>query len=304
MNIDFANMDIQTYRNVEYSSLREMGGTHGPEVLFEERVIENPICATRLLLYRPLHSEDRILPVFVNLHGGGFVLGYPEVDDPYCRLIANKAHCLVVSVDYALAPEYQFPKGIENVYGVVKWLHTHADELHIDSGRIAIGGHSAGGNIAAAICLLAKERQEFSLVYQILDYAPLDLATDPGQKGDMTTDEILIGLQNLARKYNAWYLAKKEDAHHPLASPIYAQDVENLPPALVIAAEYDLLCKEDQFYAEKLQQAGNETLFKYYKGCEHGFTHEIHGLVNDEYQRIMAADAWNLICAQLRKAFS
>src|SRR6266581_8378620 len=123
MNIDFANMDIQTYRTFEYSRLREMGVTHGPEVLFEERVIENPICVTRLLLYRPLHSEDMILPVFVNLHGGGFVLGYPEVDDPYCRLIANKVHCLVVNVDYALAPQYQFPKGIENVYGIVKWLH-------------------------------------------------------------------------------------------------------------------------------------------------------------------------------------
>ena len=161
MNIDFANMDIQTYRTFEYSRLREMGVTHGPEVLFEERVIKNPICETRLLLYRPLHSEDMILPVFVNLHGGGFVLGYPEVDDPYCRLIANKVHCLVVNVDYALTPEYQFPKGIENVYGIVKWLHTHADELQIDPKRIAIGGHSAGGTIAAAISLLAHEESAF-----------------------------------------------------------------------------------------------------------------------------------------------
>jgi acetyl esterase len=293
----FKEMDIQTYREKERDLIKQgpnpvVGITVGT---FRDKVIKTSVGDTRLLIYYPANKIKDKLPVFINLHGGGFVGGVPEVDDIYCRKISDIVNCLVVNVDYALAPEHKFPAAIEECYDIAKWLHENPEQLSIDPQRIAIGGHSAGGNLAAAVCLLAKERKEFSIKYQIIDYAPLDLVTEPGKKKDTDEDESKANFIELGEKYNEWYLKTKEDAKSPLASPVLATNLENMPPALVITAEYDLLCNEAEIYARNLEKAGVEVIYKMYQGCTHGFTHI--------GPKEAADDAWMLMCTQLKRAF-
>jgi acetyl esterase len=296
----FKDIDIQTYRNNEKKVVDSI-----PK-LFEnissntyvEKILKISGQNTRIMVYYPPMEQNETLPVFVNLHGGGFVLGFAEVDDIYCRLLADSVQCVVVNVDYVLAPEHKFPSAVEECYQLLKWLFEQPDDLHIDPHRMAIGGHSAGGNITASVCLLAKERKEFSIRCQILDYAPLDLATSPKMKkstnpnADKEKAEPFI---ELAEKYNDWYLKSKKDAINPLASPILADDLKGLPPALVITAEYDVLREEAELYARRMKEAGVDVTYKMYKGCHHGFTHR--------GPKEAANDAWKLMAEQLRKAF-
>jgi len=244
-----------------------------------------------------VHIPDREvahpLPVFVNFHGGGFVMGDPKMDDPWCSVIADRAECIVINVDYVLAPEHKFPAPVYQSYEVVKWISEHAEELHIDAKRIAVGGHSAGGNLAAAICLLNKERgDELNIVYQVLDYAPLDLATDPEQKPQFP--EAIPN--DISRIFNACYLENPEDARNPLASPVFAPSLTGLPSALVITAERDSLAAETVGYAKQLEEAGVQVTAKQYAGAAHGFTH------NGELA--VAEDAWHLMSDKLKEAFT
>jgi acetyl esterase len=214
--------------------------------------------------------------VYVNLHGGGFVLGPWEEDDQYCRRIADTARCAVVNLDYVLAPEHPFPVAIEQVYAVLGWLRENGGSLGFDGRRIAVGGHSAGGNLAAAVSLLATERRALSLCGQIIDYAPLDLLTSPAEKPspDPAADPASVEFgRRVAEAFNAWYLADPSEARNPLASPVLAPDLTGLPPALVITAEYDDLCAEGDLYARRLTEAGVPTEHVRYVGCQHGFTH-------------------------------
>jgi acetyl esterase len=262
-----------------------------PTVGFEEREIPTAVGPSRVLVYRPLQTSSEPLPVYVNLHGGGFIMGQAEMDDPWCRIIATKANCVVVNVDYRLAPEYKFPIPLEETYGVVKWLYNNPQILGISPAHIAVGGHSAGGNIAAAICLLARERKEFPLLTQILDYPPLDLATDPAQKTKPPTAIPPL----MAKFFNQCYLRLGEDAHNPLISPVFADTFTDLPPALIIVAENDSLAQEEELYAQHLQNAGVTVMLKKYKGASHAFTH------NGPLE--MAEDAWDVMITHLRQAF-
>nr|WP_175476081.1 alpha/beta hydrolase [Evansella caseinilytica] len=223
---------------------------------------------TQVSIYWPKHfSTDDQLPVYINLHGGGFVLGFPEQDEFICKTIANNAECVVVNVDYALAPENKFPTAVYECYDVAKWIYHHATGLGIDQQRIAIGGHSAGGNLAIGVCMIAKDRKEFPICCQIVDYAPLDLMTDVKEKTTAKVSESV-------KEYNAWYFTDKEqESRDKLASPVLADDLSNLPPALVITAELDILRKEGEIFANRLIRSGVQTTYKMFAGCDHGFTH-------------------------------
>jgi len=295
-------MDILTYRKKKESLIFSKQTKETPVGSVSQRTIPTSIGETRLFIYRPFQKVEGSLPVFINLHGGGFVLGFPEVDDPYCRELANKTGCIVINVDYALAPENKFPAAVYECYDVVKWIYEHPAELQIDRKKIAIGGHSAGGNLAAAVCLLAKERQEFSLIYQVIDYAPLNQAADPYKKA--TGDAVADNNSATAKMYEAWYFKTREETWHPLASPVLAEDLSGLPPALIITAEYDMLCEDGRLYAERLKEAGVTTIYKMFEKCGHGFTHEIYRPADDEWQREAAEEAWNLMYDELRKSFS
>ncbi|MBN2909487.1 alpha/beta hydrolase [Polycladomyces sp. WAk] len=262
-----------------------------PKVQFEERFVPTPVGDSRVLVYRPLRSSEGSLPVYVNFHGGGFILGSAEMDDVWCRVIADRADCVVVNVDYRLAPEHPFPTALEEGYGVIRWMYDQPGQLGINRERIAVGGHSAGGNLAAAICLLARERSEFPITLQILDYPPLDLATDPYEKP--THPQAIPPW--LAAIFNGCYLPSPEQARNPLASPIYAESLAGLPSALIITAEFDSLAPEAERYAQRLREAGIAVSHKRYEGAVHGFTHS--GPLE------LAEDAWELIITHLQQAF-
>ena len=247
---------------------------------------------TEIYLYRPLQSKRTgPLPVFVNIHGGGFIQGSPGDDDFWCHQIADAADCAVVSIDYHLAPEYRFPVALYECYDVIQWLHGQADFPGMDPGRIEVGGHSAGGNLAAALTLLVRERREFSLVFQVLNYPVLDFVKDPYEK----TGQDLLLTAKAQRFFSTCYLEDAETAKNPLASPILAESFAGLPPALVIAAEYDPLRTENEQYAEALKRAGVAVTYRLFSGCMHAFTH-----FGPEES---AKEAWRLIQESLRQVF-
>jgi len=266
---------------------------YGPAVSCEERKIETPAGDTSIFIYFPKMDVSPPYPVYISIHGGGFILGSPADDDRFCRLIANKAGCVVINVEYHLAPEYKFPVAVKECYAVAKWVFSNAGVLNIDPQRIAIGGYSAGGNLSAVVCLLTKERGEFQIIYQVLAYPVLDQYTDPYKKKYTPGKSFLQ--PDVINIFNTCYHQTEEDAKNPLVSPIYCEDLRGLPPTLIIAAEDDMLCNEDKIYAKKLIDAGVTVLFKEYAGCDHAFTH----LGPED----AANDALDLVCTELRKAF-
>jgi len=208
-------------------------------------------------------------PLFVNIHGGGFVMGRPEMDDRFMPNIASGAGVKILSVDYSLAPEAPFPAAPNECYAVVKYAKEHAAGLGIDPEKIAVGGHSAGGNFSAAICLMDGERKELGLKALILDYPPLDIATDPYLKP--RPKKALS--PKMSRVYDAAYAGDREAAKNPLISPCYAStdQVRGFPPTLVITAGLDSLAPEAEAFKDKLIAAGVKVTFKRFEGARHGF---------------------------------
>jgi acetyl esterase len=260
-----------------------------------EEFIPTSYGPARALFYWPSTQSAQPLPVYLNLHGGGFVAGVPEHDDSYCRRLAHNLGCLVVNLDYVLAPEYPFPAGLHQSFAVLEWLAEQAATLGIDPQRIAVGGHSAGGNLATGVASLARGHQRLRVVHQLIDYAALDLAQDPGTKSS-TIDKPLLGA-GLGRFFNSCYLSDPAQANDPLASPLLAtvDQLRGMPPATLITAEYDVLRGEGEAYAEKLRQAGVPVTERMFAGCDHMFTH----LGPDD----SAEQAWQLMEDGLRGAF-
>jgi len=232
----------------------------------KERFITTEEGNVRVLTYN-MDNQQR-LPLYVNMHGGGFVLGNAEMDDPFMRQIANNANIKIINIDYSLAPEFPFPKALNECYAVVKYAKEHADEFGIDPHRIAVGGQSAGGNLSAGICLMDKDSKALDIKCLILDYPPLDLYTEaslkPLPKGSLPVF--------LCRLFDASYLNHKEGRKNPLISPIYAtvDDVRSFPPTLIISASNDSLCEEDEKFRDKLLEAGIEVIHKRFEDV-HGF---------------------------------
>lgn len=228
---------------------------------------DNPIRKTPLRVYTPQGTGP--FPVVVYFHGGGFCLGGPDLSDNVCRLLAKTAQCVVVSVDYALAPEHKYPFALNESYQTVLWVRKNAETLRIDPDKLVLAGDSAGGNIATALCLMAREKKEFFPLFQVLICPPLDLHTDPAEKME-GMQEILLTVE-MSRRFNQYYLNDFAESKEPLASPIYAEDLSGMPPALVITAGLDPLAKEGERYAKLLEQAGVSVLHKHYEGLVHDF---------------------------------
>ncbi|UZE21148.1 alpha/beta hydrolase [Pseudomonas sp. B21-056] len=250
----------------------------------------------RALFYWPDTPSGEPLPVYLNLHGGGFVAGVPEHDDSYCRRLAHNLGCLVVNLDYVLAPEHPFPAGLRQSFEVLEWLAGQGTALGIDPQRIAVGGHSAGGNLAAGLANLARGHQRLRVVHQVIDYAALDLSQEPELK-QSPIDKPLLGV-GLMRFFNRCYLSDPAHARDPLVSPLLApvEALQGLPAATLITAEYDILRAEGQAYGEKLRQAGVAVNERMFPGCDHMFTHLGPDASADE--------AWQFIEDALRGAFA
>ena len=209
------------------------------------------------------------LPLLVFFHGGGWVTGDLDTTDAACRIVAEWAQCLVVSVNYRHAPEHRFPAAVDDAYAATRWLADNAGSLQGDPSRLAVGGLSAGGNLAAAVTLKARSEGGPPILFQWLAYPVMD--------ANFETPSMLANAEGfgLSQKTMSWYwdqyVPDPAQRLDPLASPLREPDLSGLPPAFVATAEYDPLCDEGEAYARRLQEAGVPVLLKRYDGLIHGF---------------------------------
>jgi acetyl esterase len=246
----------------------QLGGEPPPVSQVEERELPGPNGVIPVRVYTPAGSGP--FPVLVYFHGGGWVLGSVETHDPVCRSLANAAECVVVSVDYRLAPEHKFPAAAEDCYTATLWVRTIAPLINGDADRIAVGGDSAGGNLAAVVTQMARDRGGPLLSFQLLVYPVTDyyLPGTPSYQGN--ADGYFLTRDDMEWFWNH-YLSGEADAVNPYACPSRAESLRGLPPALVITAEFDPLRDEGEAYAARLLDAGVAVRLVRYDGMIHGF---------------------------------
>lgn len=222
---------------------------------------------TKVRIYTPPGNGP--FPVILYMHGGGFSIGSPETSDNLCRLISESANSVLISVDYALAPEHKFPFAVEECYRVALWILENDVALNVRADQLVLAGDSAGGNLAAAVCLLACARADFNPIYQVLICPLLDLQTEHEVKIKGINDNLLTAENS--RTFSSYYLQDPSEASNPLASPLLAENLSDLPPATIITAELDALATEAITYGTRLQNAGIQVIHHHYKGQVHDF---------------------------------
>ena len=234
----------------------------------EDRVVRGIEADVPVRIYTP-RAHDGPLPILVWLHGGGHVVGSLQSYDALCRKLALSADCIVVSVAYRLAPEHRFPAGVVDSFAALKWAARHARELGGDPSRIAVGGDSAGGNLAAVCAILARDAGGPALAFQLLVYP----RTAPDEES-RSHHELAEGYM-LTRKVILWfhehYRASDADRSDFRYAPLIAKNLACLPPALVIVGEYDPLRDDGIAYANRLRESGNAVELADYAGMVHPF---------------------------------
>lgn len=236
--------------------------------VIKNQVIPGPHGDIPIRIYKPLHAQAEKLPILVFYHGGGWVIGDLDTHDAACRTLTNGAECIVVSVDYRLAPEHKFPVAVEDAFAALEWVAEHADEFGGNREKIAVGGDSAGGNLATVTTIIAKEQQAPHIAFQLLIYpstgvGPTKSYEENGEGYFLTKD--------LMAWFRKQYLNTPDDVNHPYLSPYLYEDVSGLPPALIMTAEYDPLRDDGKAYADKLKAAGVDVEYVDYPGMIHGF---------------------------------
>lgn len=230
-----------------------------------------PVAGGHILVrvYRP--SADRPLPGHLTLHGGGWKAGSvtERVADAICRQRCHAANCVVLGVDYRLAPEHRFPVPLDDCYQALRWAASHAGELGLDPGNLSIGGASAGGNLAAAVTLRCRDEGGPALAFQLLEVPALDLTRETA-RATLASGVLPDVPQPTMDDATRVYLSDPAQARHPLVSPLFAEDLRGLPPAHVMTAEYDMLRTEGERYTERLRAAGVEATCRRYPGALHG----------------------------------
>jgi acetyl esterase len=266
-----------------------------PEVaLVRELTATGPLGDIPLRMYRPLGSTaGQLLPVLVYYHGGGWVIGDLESHDTLCRELANGSGCAVVAVDYRMGPEHRFPAAVDDALAATRWVRANAASLQLDAGRMAAGGDSAGGNLAAVVAIAARDAGDLPLAFQLLIYPATDQRRGApshesnGQGYLLTRDSITY--------FHDHYI---DDPRHDLdwrASPLLQPDLSRLPPAFILTAGYDPLRDEGLQYAQALTEAGSKSALVCFDRQIHGFI--TMGKVLDE-----ARVAVSLCASQLRQA--
>jgi len=262
--------DVAALRAGELATARQIEGTltsHVPaSVRVRDAVIpgEHPI---PIRIYTP--EGDRVRAGLLFAHGGGWASGSIEAADGHCGDMAEGADIVVVSVDYRLIPEHPFPAGLDDVSTALRWLAAHAEELGVDAARLAIGGESAGANLAAAAAIRARDAGGPELSLQLFEVAVLDLT-------DTITEsrrEVLEQMPDFAHSLEAVrdaYLASGADPHDPRVSPLLTPDLSGLPTTLLLAAEVDPIRDDSTAYAERLRAAGVDARSRTFAGIVHG----------------------------------
>ena len=256
---------------VLYRETRGNLSAAAPEVAHvEELRAPGPGGDISLRLYRPLGTGSmEKLPALIYFHGGGWTIGDLETHDVPCREFANRARCVVIAVDYRLAPEHKFPAAVEDALAATHWVMREAATLGIDANRIAVGGDSAGGNLAAVVALELRDAGGPRLTMQVLIYPATDMAADTAShakfaEGHMLTRESILWFMGN-------YLRGPADVADWRASPLRARDLAGLPEAYVMTAGFDPLSDEGRAYAERLEAAGVKLTYECYTGQIHGF---------------------------------
>ena len=221
-------------------------------------------------IYYPLEPDVSAsgAPLLVYLHGGGFVLCDLDSHDACCRRLANGVGAIVVSVDYRLAPENRFPAALDDAWAATQWVATHGSELGGDPGRLVLAGDSAGGNLATAVCMMARDRGGPAIAFQVLVYPVVDQRRKPTASHSRSAPGVLT-IEHM-RWFTEQYLGPEGDRLNVLVSPILA-DLAGLPPAHIVAGEIDPHCDDNEEYARRLQASGVATTIRRYAGMFHGF---------------------------------
>ena len=254
-----------------------------------DRTIRGPGGDLKLRIYTPNGSAP--FPLMVFFHGSGFVLCSLDTHDGVCRNLCHAAGCVVVSVDYRLAPEHKFPAGPEDCYAATKWSAEHTSELNADAGRVVIAGDSAGGNMAAVTALMIRDRGGPVLRGQLMIYP----VTDYFNSGHPSYKDNSEGYGLTAagmRWFWGHYLNSESEGDNPYVSPLRATDLRGLPAALIITAEYDVLRDEGESYGERLLEAGVPTSVSRYEGMNHGFF-SMYGIVDKAKQALEESATWH-----------
>ncbi|MET3439281.1 acetyl esterase [Variovorax paradoxus] len=280
-----------------YRDRRAATQPEAPQVAeVRELKADGPHGAIPVRLYRPLGAAaDAALPVLVYFHGGGWVIGDLDTHDVLCRSLANGAGCAVASIDYRMGPEHRFPAAVDDVLAATRWVRREAVSLGLDAGRLAVGGDSAGGNLAAVAAIAARDAGDLPIAFQLLIYPATDMRR--GHPSHQANGQGYLLTSDTMTYFHDHYI---DDARHDLdwrASPLLHTDLSGLPPALVLTAGYDPLRDEGMAYAEALTAAGNRAAYVCFERQIHGFI--TMGKVLDE-----AGTAIALCTAELRRALA
>ncbi|WP_076999617.1 alpha/beta hydrolase [Variovorax sp. KK3] len=257
---------------------------------------QGPHGAIPLRMYRPLGSAAGVvLPVLVYYHGGGWTIGDLDTHDTLCRELCNRSGCAVVAVDYRMGPEHRFPAAVNDALAATRWVHDQAQALGVDPTRLAVGGDSAGGNLAAVVAIAARDAGDLPIAFQLLIYPATDMRrghpshTSNGQGYVLTRDTITY--------FHDHYIAEPEHDLDWRASPLLHTDLSRLPPALVLTAGYDPLRDEGLDYARALTAAGNRASYL----C---FDRQIHGFITMGRLIDEANTAVSVCAAEVRRALA
>jgi len=257
---------------------------------------QGPGGAIPLRSYRPLGAAtDAVLPVLVYYHGGGWVIGDLDTHDVLCRQLCNQSGCAVIAVDYRMGPEHRFPAAVDDAIAAARWVHAHAASLKIAPARLAVGGDSAGGNLAAVVALAARDAGDLPIAFQLLIYPATDQRR--GAPSHTSNGQGYLLTKDTMDYFRGHYIADPAQNLDWRASPLLHASHAGLPPAFVLTAGYDPLRDEGLQYADALSAAGNRAALVNFERQIHGFI--LMGRVLDE-----ANTAVQLCAAQLRQALA
>jgi acetyl esterase/lipase len=265
-------------------------------VAMESRLVSGPPGApdVPLFIYRP-HEKTGTLPCIFHIHGGGYVTGTAAMMEPFHRPLALQAECCIVSVDYRLAPETRFPGAVEDCYAALAWVFKQAAAIGVDPLRVGVMGESAGGGLAAALALLARDRREYRLAFQHLIYPMLDDRTCVTANPHPYAGEFIWTPHNNHFGWSALLgLPPGSDGVSPYAAPARAADLARLPPAFISTGALDLFLEEDIEYARRLMRLGVPVELHVYPGAYHAFDLEPNARV--------AQNAWRDSVGALRRS--
>ncbi|WP_330250267.1 alpha/beta hydrolase [Nocardia sp. NBC_00565] len=291
---DFGDLHTFTPEQARAGWRRQIAllGEPEPVAHVEDRTIPGVDGPLPIRIYTP--HGDGPFPALVFFHGGGFMLGDLDTHDGLCRSLANGAECVVISVDYPRAPEHKFPAAPDACFTATRWVAEQATSIGVDAGRIAVGGDSAGGNLAAVVARMARDQAGPALVFQLLIYPDLDF-----RRTNFSIREYAGEYGNITRDGQHWfmdnYLNSAAEKLDPRVSPLLAPDLADLPAALIITAEFDALRDEGEQYGARLDEAGVPVTVTRYPGMIHEFVR--HPFDDSERARLDSATA-------LRKAFT